>query len=199
MEFSERIEIVRSRKRSDEPPGEGGTNGDNMSPLGPPPPAGPPSPPAPVASAGTALAAGEKEDTTGPWAHRGLASLFREYQGGTRDSASDAEWLKQVENLCRGALQQFQLQSKLLAGTLTPNAALLKFQGSANLTVEQVMRRRSEFLTTHKLNVISIRAEPGVVAIAIARPEPPGASSSGGVVYLASQLFRRKRQPAYRA
>jgi S-DNA-T family DNA segregation ATPase FtsK/SpoIIIE len=74
-----------------------------------------------------------------------------------------------VENLCKGALQQFQLQSKLLSSALTPNAALLKFQGSANLTVEQVLRRRSEFLTTHKLNVISVRAEPGVVAIAIAR------------------------------
>lgn len=31
------------------------------------------------------------------------------------------------------------------------------------------MRRRSEFLTTHKLNVISVRAEPGLVAIAVAR------------------------------
>ena len=103
------------------------------------------------------------------WAHSGLDSLFRGYQGGAGDSAADAEWLKQVENLCKGALQQFQLQSKLLTSALTPNAALLKFQGSANLTVEQVLRRRSEFLTTHKLNVLSVRAEPGVVAIAIAR------------------------------
>ena len=67
-------------------------------------------------------------------------------------------------------MQQFQLQSKLLSSALTPNAALLKFQGSANLTVEQVLRRRSEFLTTHRLNVISVRAESGVVAIAVARP-----------------------------
>ena len=35
---------------------------------------------------------------------------------------------------------------------------------------EQVLRRRSELLTTHGLNVISVRAEPGMVAIAIARP-----------------------------
>ncbi len=48
---------------------------------------------------------------------------------------------------------------------LTPNAALLKFKGSANLTVEQVLKRRSEMLTTHKLNVISVHAEPGVVAM----------------------------------
>ena len=54
--------------------------------------------------------------------------------------------------------------------TIKINAALLKFQGSANLTVEQVIKRRSEFLTTHRLNVISVRAEPGVVAISIARP-----------------------------
>jgi len=74
-----------------------------------------------------------------------------------------------MNRLCKGALQQFQLQSKLLSGSLTRNAALLKFQGSANLTVEQVLRRRSEFLTTHKLNVIPVRAQPGVVAIAIAR------------------------------
>ena len=67
-------------------------------------------------------------------------------------------------------MQQFQLQSKLLTKALTPNAALLKFQGSANLTVEQVLKRRSEFLTTHGLNVISVRAEAGIVAIAIARP-----------------------------
>ena len=107
------------------------------------------------------------------WANPNFAAILSAYQGGTQDSAADAEWLKTVENLCKGALQQFQLQSKLLSSSLTPNAALLKFQGSANLTVEQVLRRRSEFLTTHKLNVISVRAEPGIVAIAIARHKSP--------------------------
>lgn len=169
---TERIEIVRRFKRTDEPPSEEGASasGGDSNPPQVPPPAGPPTPPVPAAPAGTAPAASGPEDASAPWANPGLGQLFRDYQGGTRDSVADAEWLKQVENLCKGALQQFQLQSKLLAGTLTPNAALLKFQGSANLTVEQVMRRRSEFLTTHKLNVISVRAEPGVVAIAIARP-----------------------------
>jgi DNA segregation ATPase FtsK/SpoIIIE, S-DNA-T family len=49
---------------------------------------------------------------------------------------------------------------------------LLKFQKGANLTVWQVLKRRSEFLTTHGLNVISVRAEPGLVAIAIAIARP---------------------------
>ncbi|UUO09289.1 FtsK/SpoIIIE domain-containing protein [Blastopirellula sp. J2-11] len=53
---------------------------------------------------------------------------------------------------------------------MTPNVALLKFAGSANLTIEQVGKRRSEFLTTYGLNIISVQPEPGVVSIAIERP-----------------------------
>ena len=87
-----------------------------------------------------------------------------------RTQEADLKWLKDTERQCRSALQQFQLQSKLLASSLTPNAALLKFQGSSDLTVEQVQKRRSEFLTTHKLNVISVSGAPGIVAIAVARP-----------------------------
>lgn len=68
------------------------------------------------------------------------------------------------------ALRQFQLQSKLLRSVLTPNAALLKFRGSANLTVDQVLRRRLEFLTTYGLNLIGVQPEPGVVSLSIARP-----------------------------
>ena len=168
---SERIEIIGRRKRSDDPPGDTSANdgsGDPTPPTQPPAPPGPTSPLMPTAQSPTPQEANAPNSETS-WAHPGLGELFNDYQGGTQDSAADAEWLKQVENLCKGALQQFQLQSKLLSSALTPNAALLKFQGSANLTVEQVLRRRSEFLTTHKLNVISVRAEPGVVAIAIAR------------------------------
>jgi DNA segregation ATPase FtsK/SpoIIIE, S-DNA-T family len=167
---SERIEIVRRRKRADDSVDDGTSGGTGSgSPPPPPSPSGPPSPPPTGAAARSTPVSADTAAASSDWAHTGLDALFQGYEGGTSDSAADAEWLKQVENLCKGALQQFQLQSKLLTATLTPNAALLKFQGSANLTVEQVMRRRSEFLTTHKLNVISVRAEPGVVAIAIAR------------------------------
>lgn len=168
---SERIEIVRRRKRSEDSGEEDGPGGsDSGAPPAPPSPSAPPAPLPPKTLVAAAPEPGGPASGDSQWAHPRLGSLFTGYEGGTGDSAADAEWLRQVENLCKGALQQFQLQSKLISGTLTPNAALLKFRGSANLTVEQVMRRRSEFLTTHKLNVISVRAEPGAVAIAIARP-----------------------------
>lgn len=88
-------------------------------------------------------------------------------QSGTANE--DLAWLRHVESAAKAALQQFQLHAKLLRSVLTPNAALLKFQGSANLTVDQVLRRRSEFLTTHGLNLIGVQPEPGVVALSIAR------------------------------
>ena len=87
--------------------------------------------------------------------------------GGRRTSQ---EWLKQIEFRTRSALQQFQLQAKLVESTLTPNCALLKFAGSSNLTVEQVLKRRTEFLTTHGLNVVSVRPESGIVSISVERP-----------------------------
>jgi S-DNA-T family DNA segregation ATPase FtsK/SpoIIIE len=166
---SDRVQIVRPRPSSDELPNESGASATTA----PPKPKSPTPPKSTTPSMTAPTSEGQPNATatasTGSWAYPKISQLLTDYQGGTQDSAADAEWLKQVENLCKGALQQFQFQSKLLNSTLTPNAALLKFQGSANLTVEQVLRRRSEFLTTHKLNVISVRAEPGVVAIAIAR------------------------------
>jgi S-DNA-T family DNA segregation ATPase FtsK/SpoIIIE len=166
---SDRVQIIQPRPSSDEPPSDGGVSATTAPPK--------PKSPTPSQPTNQSMAPPTNESQpnvtasagTGSWAYPKVNELIADYQGGTQDSAADAEWLKQVENLCKGALQQFQLQSKLLNSTLTPNAALLKFQGSANLTVEQVLKRRSEFLTTHKLNVISVRAEPGVVAIAIAR------------------------------
>jgi S-DNA-T family DNA segregation ATPase FtsK/SpoIIIE len=84
---------------------------------------------------------------------------------------AEQEWLKNTVQRTRAALQQFQLNSKLVGEPrLTPNAAIIRLQGAANMTVELVQKRRSEFLTTHGLNLISTRGEPGVVALSIARP-----------------------------
>jgi len=104
------------------------------------------------------------------WAYPAIESLIYASHNDSAHSESDLLWLKQVESQTKGALQQFQLRSKLISSVITPNSALLKFAGSADLTVEQVMKKRSEFLTTYGLNIISVRPEPGVVSIAVERP-----------------------------
>jgi DNA segregation ATPase FtsK/SpoIIIE, S-DNA-T family len=164
---SARVQFVQKRKAGDVLPKAADVTQDVISQRTESTPSGVDSavPPSPSQS----LERGEDE-SSGTWAYPAIGKLLTDYGGASQDSAADEEWLRQVDSRCRGALQQFQLHSKLVSKSLTPNAALLKFQGSANLTVDQVVKRRSEFLTTHGLNVISVRAEPGVVAIAIARP-----------------------------
>ncbi len=168
---SDRIKIVH-RRTVDAEVNTGGiappTGGGASQPIASITPIMPTPSPAPNAAAALTLAS--QAAPNGAWPYPQVGQLVAGYHGGSQDSADDEEWLRHVESKCKGALQQFQLQSKLLTKALTPNAALLKFQGSANLTVEQVLKRRSEFLTTHGLNVISVRAEPGIVSIAVARP-----------------------------
>jgi len=106
----------------------------------------------------------------GRWPFPGIARWVAAAPARAAESDEDRAWLRQVEHTAKTALHQFQLQAKLLRSVLTPNAALLKFQGSANLTVDQVLRRRLEFLTTYGLNVIGVQPEPGVISLSVARP-----------------------------
>jgi len=103
------------------------------------------------------------------WAYRAIPRLLALATAHV-DHGDDQEWLKHVSAVTKSALQQLKLQAKLLDSALTPNSALLKFAGSANMTVDQVLRRRSELLTTFALNVISVRPEPGAVVLAVERP-----------------------------
>ena len=103
------------------------------------------------------------------WANPAIGALVAENLT-PAEGDEDKAWVKQIENRTKNALQQFQLQAKLLRSVLTPNCVILKFAGSSSLTVEQVKRRRSELLTTHGLNLISIQPEPGIVSLAIERP-----------------------------
>jgi len=145
-------EILPAEKESDAPP---------MAPIEPEPTA-----PVSATESTSIVQASEKQ---GSWAFPQMTQLLSTEVNERSDSSEDLAWLKQVEGRTKGALQQFQLRSKLLSSILTPNSALLKFEGSANLTVDQVLKRRSEFLTTHGLNLIAVRPEPGLVSISVER------------------------------
>lgn len=139
---------------------------------GPLPPESPPSPPPQSRAAGgmmTPTATASPSPDRASWAYPAIEGLIIETDA-PAEREEDKAWVKQIESRAKNALQQFQLQAKLLRSVLTPNCVILKFAGSASLTVEQVKRRRSEFLTTHGLNLISIQPEPSVVSLAVERP-----------------------------
>lgn len=112
-----------------------------------------------------------KDQTTSnrTWAYAHVEKWIQESSEITHHAGEAEEWLARVSSTMRMALQQFQLQSKLIGSTLTPNAALLRFQGSASLTVDQVLKRRTEFLTIYSLNVVGVQPQPGEIVISVAR------------------------------
>lgn len=105
------------------------------------------------------------------WAYPAIDSLLANDHKAEENGVQEQTWLRDIESRTKAALQQFQMRSKLLSSILTPNAALLKFAGSDDLTVELVNKRRSQFLTTYGLNIISVQPEPGAVALSIERPK----------------------------
>jgi len=162
---SDRAEIVvqrppRADGETDDGPSEGGnvpSTSPTSFPHGPTPSAAMPQSETPLPSSSVV------------WAYPAISNLLGQTQQAA-ENPSDSEWIKRIQLITKTALQQFQLQARLAEATLTPNAALLKFIGSANLTVEQVLKRRSELLTTHGLNVLSVQPSAGHVTLAIERP-----------------------------
>jgi S-DNA-T family DNA segregation ATPase FtsK/SpoIIIE len=110
------------------------------------------------------------EVTASPWAYPSIEQLVPANTGEQTVSPAELEWLGVVAQRTKAALQGFNLNARLLTQKLTPNAALLTFQGSANLTVDQVLRRQVEFKTTYGLSVVSVRPEAGAISLAIERP-----------------------------
>jgi DNA segregation ATPase FtsK/SpoIIIE, S-DNA-T family len=107
---------------------------------------------------------------SGEWAYPTIEPVLMTREPVHSDTPAEEQWLSETVVKTRTALQEFQLHSKLIDKRLTPNSGILRFQGAPNLTVELVLRRRSEFLTTHGLNIIAVRGEPGAVVLSIARP-----------------------------
>ncbi len=82
----------------------------------------------------------------------------------------DQSWLSTEVSRLRAALLSYGLQARVLGSRLTPNAALVRLQGSDRLRVTDIENRRGELLTTHGLNITNVLAEPGQVVVSVARP-----------------------------
>lgn len=93
----------------------------------------------------------------------------------SRASASEDEaaerWLELTVQRLQRALRNYGMDCKVVGSRLTPNAALVRFEGSDNLTVPLVERRRQELLTTHAIDVIAVLPGKGEVHVMVARDQ----------------------------
>ena len=87
------------------------------------------------------------------------------------EDAHALEWLEKTVKKLQRALIGYNMVAEILGSRLTPNAALVRFKGSNDLTIHGVEKRRQELLTSHALEVISVIAEPGEIVIVVKRPQ----------------------------
>lgn len=84
------------------------------------------------------------------------------------------QWLGKTTSELRQALLARGLSAKLAEDfnpIITPNAAIIKLQGSKDMTVQAVEAKAEEIFTSSGLQIISIKPESGRVSIAVARPD----------------------------
>jgi S-DNA-T family DNA segregation ATPase FtsK/SpoIIIE len=82
-------------------------------------------------------------------------------------------WLEAATVKLRQALVTRGLPAKLVEGLapiLTPNAGIIKLQGSKELTVQAVESRADEIFTSDGVKIINTTPESGRVSIAVERP-----------------------------
>ncbi|MBI2568683.1 MAG: DNA translocase FtsK [Candidatus Schekmanbacteria bacterium] len=84
---------------------------------------------------------------------------------------SHRAWLDDTVKRLQKALRSYHMTSEVLGSRLTPNAALVRFRGTDELTVQKLERRRQELLTSRALDVINISGAPGEVAVMVRRPQ----------------------------
>jgi S-DNA-T family DNA segregation ATPase FtsK/SpoIIIE len=79
-----------------------------------------------------------------------------------------ADWTDEVTRKLKAALNGYGLQAAVLATRLTPNGCLVKLAGSDRLRVEDIESKRTQLLTTHAINLVTVQPKPGEIVVTIA-------------------------------
>lgn len=101
--------------------------------------------------------------------HRnGFASILRDSVAND-DQGNDEEWLGHTVDQLQKALRAYGMQADVLDFRLTPNAALVRFKGNDNITVDRIERRMETLFTTWGIEVIAVRAGRGFITVMASR------------------------------
>lgn len=103
-----------------------------------------------------------------------LEILLARSKSFSSESADGDKWLGKVVDSLKMALRAKGMSSKLSDSrppTLTPNAAIVTFEGGPDLTVKKLEDSASELLTTYGIDILRITPGLGVVSTMVTRPE----------------------------
>jgi S-DNA-T family DNA segregation ATPase FtsK/SpoIIIE len=104
-----------------------------------------------------------------PSAGSSVAALVAsKFAGGAQSDAEREAWAEEVTKKLKAALNSYGLQAAILGTRLTPNGCLVRLAGSDRLRVEDIENKRTQLLTTHAINLVTVQPKPGEIAVTIA-------------------------------
>ncbi|WP_431065464.1 FtsK/SpoIIIE domain-containing protein [Methylotuvimicrobium sp.] len=122
------------------------------------------------------------------WPSRQLAEWVNNGVASEEDDEGTKAWLDKTVKALQRALRGYEMTAELIGSRLTPNAALVRFRGSDDLTVPKVEKKRQELLTSHAVDVINVLAAPMEIIIMVKRPHR--------AILRLQDLWRRRKLPA---
>ena len=90
------------------------------------------------------------------------------FAGGSQADAEREEWAQDVTKKLKAALNSYGLQAAILGTRLTPNGCLVRLAGSDRLRVEDIENKRTQLLTTHAINLVTVQPKPGEIVVTVA-------------------------------
>ncbi|WP_321393979.1 FtsK/SpoIIIE domain-containing protein [Emcibacter sp.] len=122
------------------------------------------------------------------WPSRQLAEWVNNGSASEEEDENTKAWLDNTVKALQRALRGYEMTAELIGARLTPNAALVRFRGSDDLTVPKVEKKRQELLTSHAVDVINVLAAPMEIIIMVKRPHR--------AILRLQDLWRRRQLPA---
>lgn len=98
-----------------------------------------------------------------------LSALIAAKQAGLAVADDEREtWAQETTKKLKTALNSYGLQAAVLGTRMTPNGCLVRLAGSDRLRVEDIEAKRTQLLTTHAINLVTVQPKPGEIVVTIA-------------------------------
>ncbi|QBY54444.1 FtsK/SpoIIIE domain-containing protein [Cupriavidus oxalaticus] len=111
----------------------------------------------------------EATATASPIVGASLSELVAsKFAGGAQADAAREGWAQDVTKNLKAALNSYGLQAAILGTRLTPNGCLVRLAGSDRLRVEDIENKRTQLLTTHAINLVTVQPKPGEIVVTVA-------------------------------